>query len=106
MSQPSRDDAFRERLRVSDKVRKLLAIAEKHPDTPEGKSAREKAGLLIAKYNLDAASLRPKIDAPKFDYNSAVMKAMMAAFPGRDTTDYTKYDPETGKLKEGDPRDE
>jgi hypothetical protein len=97
----SKNAAFLERLRVADRVRKLLAIADKHPDSHEGKSAREKAGQLIAKHHLDSESLRPKHKVSQtYDHTKAVMGAMMAAFPGKDTEDYSKYDPETGKRRE------
>lgn len=96
----SKSEVFRERLRAAERVRKLLAMADKHPDTHEGKAARERAGVLIAKHGLDSNSLKPKVkvEHPSFDVNSAFMKNFKG-FAGPDKEDYTKYDPETGRRK-------
>lgn len=103
----SKDKKFLERMRASDKVRKLMATANRHPDTPEGKSALRVAGNLIAKYKLDAESLKPKPEVSKRPVHTADPFATFGGaikqnYRGKDTTDYTKFDPETGKVRQDD----
>lgn len=93
-----KDRTFLERLRVAEKVRKLLALANKHPDTPEGRSAREKAGLLMAKHNIDPASLNPRQVSRSPDAFESFARNFRG-FSGRDDEDYTKYDEDGNRKK-------
>jgi hypothetical protein len=90
----SKDEAYRVWLHAASKVRKLLAIANKHPDTHEGSSARKRAEVLIAKYGLDAESLKPLPERrvyPEHDNFAAFAGAIKRNYPARDSTDYTQY---------------
>ena len=91
-------DPFLERLQRAAKIRqridKLLAVAEKHPETPEGQSARRMAEELAAKHGIPLSggvgpqTLKPRINAGAFAAFGAAIKKQ---FPGQiDESDLKK----------------
>jgi hypothetical protein len=92
------DDPYLERLRAANKSRskiaKLRAVYDRHPDTPEGKSALRKA--LALEKQLDQTVEEPKLskpqpNVPNDSYFGAFANAFKHRFPGVDNEDYSKY---------------
>lgn len=92
------DDPFLERLQKAADARKridkLMALAHKHPDTEEGKSALRKAGLLARKAGIEITGGVPLTKPPKY-LNPGAMSAFAGAikktFPGKiDASDLEK----------------
>lgn len=105
-------DAEREerQSRARERVRKLMAIYNRHPDTEEGRSAQAKALQLRQQYGLDGptgdafldrlqqeadrrAGKAPEPPKPKFSRHAfeTMAGAFRKQYPGTDDEDYTKY---------------
>lgn len=92
----SKADEFREKMRVTARIKKLLALADDQPDTPEGKAARQKALQLATDNGIPVTGLPfvpvKQVPAPP---NAGAFGAFASAFskqfPGKDDEDYTKY---------------
>lgn len=80
-------------LEVRKRVAKLMAIYDKHPNTPEGKNALNHAKRLIDKYKLEAkkAPKAPSKDHPFF--------AIATAFKRLVTTKPQAGVPDLGELE-------
>lgn len=87
---------YEKTVRALDRVKKLLALADRHPDTEEGRSARRKALQLSEAHGLDMARVDLKIAQPKrvnrinpgmFDSFAATVKKQ---YPGIDDEDYSQ----------------
>lgn len=82
------DDPFLQRLQAQsdarNRIAKLLALAHKHPDTPEGQSARRKATELASRHGIEMEGI--SIAKPKkvdLRFMSGMAKAMAKAYPGK-----------------------
>lgn len=82
------EDPFLERLQKAadahKRIAKLMALADKHPDTPEGQSAKRKANQLIEKWGKPS----PALNVMAF---GSVMGNIKRNFPGTiDDSDLVK----------------
>lgn len=94
--------------RARERVRKLMAIYNRHPDTEEGRSAQAKALQLRKQYGLDAptgdafldrlqreADRQASTPLSKSKFSRHAFETMAGAFrkqyPGTDDEDYAKY---------------
>lgn len=95
----NKPDPFLERLKATaharGRVAKIKALAEKHPDTPEGIAAAKKGRELATEHGISYDDLSVGVHPKKASLSGfgAFTSAIKSAFPGQDDEDYSKYAP-------------
>lgn len=100
-------DAWEERLRATDQIKKLMALAAGNTNQYEAEAAMTKARALANKHGIVLQEIKP--DAPMSQVDKMAVARRNAAsfgsmfrksYTGQDTEDYTKYPEEAKRRRE------
>lgn len=94
-------DAWEERLKAENQIKKLISLSKNNSSPNEAKSAMEKAQVLSTRHGIDLHAIAPDAPHPKESKLAAARRnansfhgAFSKAYTGQDDTDYVALEKE------------